>query len=416
MTQVSYILAPQLEELCIVSAGFLQEFEQGLQNKNITSYHQFHFTLACRAINRLFSIQCIPQGIIELFGFISQNCQYCFTSDAIMVLYQFCQLSEDNFLQFGTSLFTLTMEIISQLTQGFRNSVDSLDDHEQNLAETLFSIISDCLQNHNSVIPIEPFRQFLARLVNPGLDSDNGPITEWVTLAAENDYSDTPALLVFYFNNFSQMTETPDTDRFLNPFLIFIQNHTQEFLTWDQAQVFIQFILESFCELLTTFSNREIDDEFENLELIYYFSQAVCMLILIHGCLNNDVLQQIVGTIIQPMQKKPEFLMLFVFFDIITSIIYRQKTNPFPERILQLLINFILQGYVFRKSDRTRYLAALEISLPNAKNEKITRCRLMLLNGIPKHKIYEDKYDWFLDQPSIGLNSEPPFGYETSIQ
>lgn len=415
MTQVSSVLQPpQIEDLFHLSVICLEKFKKGVQDENITEFHRFYFTLACRAIHCLLSIQYNHQNIFEYVELICHHCEHCVTSDGIMILYKFCSLSSNNFRNFVNLFFDILISIVNQ------NLSDSKEYTfvDNKIVNSVLDIIKNCFSIENVIVPCDKMMQFISALYqHPNIETIDSITADIFRSAASHNYKFYPQLLTHYFTIHQNSSfEYIDFD-FFAPFFLFISHFRDYFLNWDAHEEYVSFILSKFQKEYNKMTKLIEDDEFEDIELVYYFSQAVCMLILIPGCLNDDVLQKLVELIVPPMKGNPKFILSFIFFDIIASIIYRQKTNPFPEMIAPF-VNFILQGFVFRVSDRIRYSKALEIALLNIVNQEIreyiAQCLSMLSNEIPMHQIYEEEYDWFLDQPPIGLNSEPiPFGYET---
>lgn len=402
----------QIGELFEISFNILQETSNS-NSENFTAEAQFLFTIASKIVSSLitfFQTQEIYNMLQNHIFLMLQNIDLCLTYDAINSINYFFLKNKDIFYENAGMLFDVYLSFILKLTCNFSEDINDLSDsNESKIANSAIKFIKEIFKIENVQINEQSFIDFLNFFFNGKEKNLTNYMSDLMMYAA---FFGPPGYIDYfttYYNYSKNISIINFADFFARPFIVFIHYKTENFLSWEPRDDFIEFTIAKFQE----FIESEITKKDPSFEDSYYLGLLVSMFILTPDLLPVEIVNHLFEYSIEKVQFD-DYVLKYNCFNIITSIIHVLNI-AIPEDIMALLLDFIAEGYVYRKPEQIRYLTAIletKELYSNIINERIVLVNRMIESGEFDSK--EEEVSDFFHNDNLGINDDNPYGFSNN--
>ena len=296
-------------------------------------------------------------------------------------------------------LFQLCINFIRNLTNNFQEEIEFLDKEDSYIFNAALNTIINLLIIKGSIIPVMNLFSFINDYLNANVNSIAciSPIIQNIVVSGLENYMEILNQVLRYASN---NDISGFYEHFCTIFGIFIDTHISDFMNWGERDTLIK-------HSLFIFLNSQASDD------LYFISELICQFIILN-IIPNDVIGNLVSISFSRLNyDKVEYK--YIYFDLLSASIKLNMPAFSDSFIISIWLQFINDGFIFRESERIRYIVA--ISLLKEKNKypddliQHVEGTIQLLKNrqIPlNHKIPK----WILKQQQFGIGKDIPFGFE----
>lgn len=396
---------------------FVNEIEVAGQQDpdSVTEQDKVNFTVGCSIIQAIianrFPIDLIPETIIST---VLSYSQCCITDDAITIILHMLNVSKAFVEKNANQILQVIIDTILIKTDNFYLNTQHCDKCDKLILEKAFKVLTVCLGFCDET-PFRIMKKILMDFfMNTHLMELTRYLNEFLNSVALAQWAQTPQVLTLYLRGIvanPTFLDNNPIDLLLTPFYNFFAKSKEMFQTWEASAEFAEFILKIFFSVPLLEDLSSISQGLAEIyDRLYYSSRAISMMILNDfpfdfEAIFSNVIQRIRITELPNSEHSENALIFYSCFDLLSTIAIKFVEQPIPNDVYDKFHIFVSKGFVFRASEKVRYLYFVEMLKVRSPDPALRELLISDKQTILQiHEIpYFLDYEWFQSQEVFGL-------------